>query len=188
MKRGEFWVVVICLIVTSLVLASCAASTASNSTATSTATLKSTATTTKTTPAAATKYSVQELNYLTDKEILAVCQKYVTCDGIVLKAVEPDTLAHQGYTWMRKIQITNGGTMVGSGDITAYDTTRYGTIGSNGTAGLGSDGGKVIDNGPSGGFVAFQRGTYAVRVSLSSGSGGAKAAFDIAKLIDDRMK
>jgi hypothetical protein len=184
MKRGAFCVVVICLIVTSLVLASCAASTASNSTAT----LKSTATTTKTTPAAATKYSVQELNYLTDKEILAICQKYVTCDGIVLKAVEPDTLAHQGYTWMSKIQITNGGTMVGSGDITAYDTTRYGTIGSNGTAGLGSDGGKVIDNGPSGGFVAFQRGTYAVRVSLSSGSGGAKAAFDIAKLIDDRMK
>jgi hypothetical protein len=51
---------------------------------------------------------VQELNYLTDKEILAVCQKYVTCDGIVLKAVEPDTLAHQGYTWMRKIQILRG--------------------------------------------------------------------------------
>ena len=108
MKRGTFWVVVICLIVTSLVLASCATSTASNSTATSTATLKSTATATKTTPAAATKYSVQELNYLTDKEILAVCQKYVTCDGIVLKAVEPDTLAHQGYTWMRKIQILRG--------------------------------------------------------------------------------
>ena len=165
MKRGALWIVLTCLMVTSLVLASCATSTttstptsttpkAAATTPTTTTTPKSVArpldnvktTTTSTSsiaPAASAKYSVQELNYLTDKEILAICQKYVTCDGIVLKAVEPDTLAHQGYTWMRKIQITKGGTMVGSGDITAYDTTKYGTIGSKGTAGLGSDGGKL---------------------------------------------
>ncbi len=84
----------------------------------------------------------------------------------------------------------NKGTIIGSGTLSAVDTTKYGSGGSTaGSLGIGDDGGRVITDAQSGdGLAQFHRGIYFVRVGVAKAAGGPQVAQELAKIVDDRMK